>query len=181
MFAKSVLSFLVLGLCAAAPAAAFELTSPTLAGHDTIPMEQVFTKCGGSNVSPALAWSDPPAGTKSFAVTLFDPDARKGAGWWHWGVVDIPASVSALPAGAGAEGGAGLPAGAEQLVTSFGTAAYGGPCPPAGDPPHHYLFTIYALKTASVEAPPDAAVMDLDAVLKEQSLGSAQLVARFGR
>ena len=107
-------------------------------------------------MSPALAWKNPPAGTKGYAVTVYDPDAPTGSGWWHWVVYNIPATVTSLPVGAGDRGGAKLPAGALQGRTDFGTAGWGGPCPPKGDKPHRYVFTVHALKTDKLDVPADA-------------------------
>ena len=103
--------------------------------------------CSGGNASPALQWSHVPAGTRSFAITLFDVDEKATpSGWWHWIVYDIPATTRKLEAGAGTERSARLPAGTIQGRSDLGNAAYHGPCPAKGDPPHRYLFTIYALE-----------------------------------
>src|SRR3954465_14424129 len=110
---------------------------------------------GGQNVSPQLSWSGAPAGTKSFALTLYDPDAPTGSGWWHWVVYDIPATATELPQGAGS-GKAPLPAGTVQGKTDFGAAGYGGAGPPPGDKPHRYVFTVYALKVDKLDLPADA-------------------------
>ena len=109
--------------------------------------------CAGGNQSPHLKWSDIPTGTRSFAVTCFDPDAPTGSGFWHWVVCNIPANVTELPLGAGS-GGTSLPASALQVRMDFGKPGYGGPCPPKGDHPHRYFFTVHAV---SMEALPVAA------------------------
>lgn len=132
-------------------AAAFTLTSPEFTTGGTLPRAQAnrIDDCGGSNVSPGLRWSGAPAATKSYALTVFDPDANPPRGWWHWIAFDIPANVHAFPTGS-------VPAGVRQASNSFGEVGYGGPCPPPG-PPHHYVFTLYALDAAHVSGAPDAA------------------------
>ena len=100
--------------------------------------------CAGGNQSPHLAWSDVPEGTETLAVTCYDPDAPTGSGFWHWVVVNLPADTTELAAGAGSAGGS-LPDGALQVRTDFGQPGYGGPCPPQGDHPHRYLFTVHAV------------------------------------
>src|SRR6266571_4858543 len=104
----------------------------------TIAEAQVFKGfgCEGKNVSPSLAWRNAPAGTKSFAITVYDPDAPTGSGWWHWIVFDIPADVTSLPAGVGNPASGQTPKGAVQSKNDFGKPGYGGPCPPQGDKPH---------------------------------------------
>src|SRR5205085_8703165 len=107
---------------------ALDLTSADVANGAMLRSAQVHTRCGGENRSPALAWSGAPKGTQSYAVTMFDPDANGGRGFWHWLVFNIPGSAQGLPAGAGAE--TGLPNGAVQAQNDFGTPGYGGACPP---------------------------------------------------
>src|SRR5262249_44010338 len=110
---------------------AFSLASTDLVGG-MFSVAQTFNGfgCSGQNVSPALRWSNPPAGTQSFVLTMFDPDAPTGSGFWHWTVFDIPATTTGLPANAGAQAGGSLPAGAVQGYVDFGRPGYGGPCPP---------------------------------------------------
>lgn len=105
--------------------------------------------CSGENISPEITWVNAPKDTKSFAVTMYDPDAPTGSGWWHWTIVNIPASASTLQEGAGNDL-AKLPPGAVQGRTDYGKAGYGGPCPPPGKP-HRYIFTVFALKAEKIE------------------------------
>ena len=160
----------------------FTLTSPDIAAGQTMSTAQVFNGfgCSGGNVSPALSWSHAPAGTKSFALLVHDPDAPTGSGWWHWVLYDIPADTSSLPAGAGDPKKNLLPAGAMQGRTDFGTPGYGGPCPPPGKP-HRYYFRLYALKVARLDVPPDATAAFIGFSVNAASLGKAELLGLYGR
>ena len=125
----------------------FTLTSKTLGGQATSTEEFNGFGCTGDNQSPQLSWANAPEGTKSFAVTMYDPDAPTGSGWWHWVVFDIPASVDELIANAGNAKLNLTPPGAIQSMTNYGFAGYGGPCPPEGHGLHQYIITVHALKT----------------------------------
>jgi Raf kinase inhibitor-like YbhB/YbcL family protein len=137
--------------------------------------------CTGANQSPALSWSGAPAGTKSFALTVYDPDAPTGSGWWHWVVYNIPANVTSLPRDAGDASKNLLPAGSAQGNTDFGTPGYGGPCPPTGDKPHHYIFTIYALNTDKLDIPANATAAYVGFNIHAHVLGKSTLTALYGR
>ena len=171
--------------CAIGAAAAdggFRLQSPTVAPDSMLSNDQVYSGfgCSGKNISPALTWTDAPRATKSFAVTVYDPDAPTGSGWWHWVVYNIPANVTELPAGAGNAGGK-LPAGALQGHTDFGTSGFGGACPPAGDKPHRYIFTVYALKSEKISVPDEASAAMVGFMIHSNALAQASLTARYGR
>jgi len=170
------LAFTAACLAVAAQAAPFVLTSPTLADNGLVPREHVYSGCNGLNRSPALSWTGAPAGTKSFAVTVFDPDAPHQGGWWHWLVFDIPADAKGLAENAGDA----LPLGAVQSRSDFGTAAYGGPCPPPGKP-HRYVFTVYALKTANLAATANDPPVKVDAAIRKNALAKASITAKYGR
>ncbi len=161
----------------------FTLTSPTIKPGDFLNDEQVFNGfgCSGKNLSPALNWTTGPAGTKSYAVTVYDPDAPTGSGWWHWIVYNIPEDVTELSAGAGDSTGKMLPSGAVQGRTDYGTHAFGGACPPTGDKPHHYIFTVYALKIEKIDVPADSTAALIGFMMNANSLGKATFTAKYGR
>jgi Raf kinase inhibitor-like YbhB/YbcL family protein len=137
--------------------------------------------CDGGNVSPALEWSGAPAGTKSFALTCYDPDAPTGSGWWHWVMFDIPANLAALPAGAGDPAGGTSPAGAVQTNTDFGKPGYGGPCPPPGHGPHRYVFTLHALKCDRLGVEPSSTAALVGFNLHFNALATASFTVHYGR
>jgi hypothetical protein len=108
--------------------------------------------CAGKNISPELEWSGAPAQGKSFAITVYDPDAPTGSGFWHWVVFNIPPNTKKLSRGAGDPKQNKMPAGAVQSRTDFGTPGWGGPCPPAGDKAHRYIFTLYVVDVDKLDA-----------------------------
>lgn len=135
--------------------------------------------CTGGNLSPSLAWSGAPDGTKSYVITMRDPDAPTGSGFWHWSMFNIPASVTELPEGLGA--GAPVPEGSVLARNDLSQNAYAGACPPEGAPAHRYVFTIYAMPEASLplDATASSALVSFFAI--NSSLASASLTATFGR
>jgi Raf kinase inhibitor-like YbhB/YbcL family protein len=181
----SIAAFAVGVLAAGAvQAQSLTLTSPDIPEGGTIASEQVITGfgCTGGNTSPALSWSGAPAGTKSFAVSMFDPDAPTGSGFWHWVVFNIPAGTTSFAKGAGDVKKKLMPKGAIQSRTDFGTPGYGGPCPPAGDKPHHYQITVFAVDVDKLPFAKNhnasAAMVGFD--LHFHTLAKATLTGLFG-
>jgi len=167
-----------------ASAEGLELTSPDVKVNEPIPATFVYNGfgCTGQNLSPALSWKNAPAGTKSFAIMVHDPDAPTGgAGFWHWVVLNLPASTTALPRGAGAADGKALPAGAKQITTDFGTPGWGGPCPPQGSEPHMYYFTVYALKVDKLDLPANATASLAGFMINANALDRAVITALYSR
>lgn len=180
--AMALSTMLTLGACGSSNMP-FSLSSPDIGADGVIQNAQAFNSfgCTGNNQSPRLMWQGAPVGTKSFAVTMYDPDAPTGSGFWHWTVLDLPASTTSLGSNAGAAGNAGLPAGAFQGYTDYGSSAYGGPCPPVGDTPHHYVFTVYAMNIASAGLNAGATGGLVGFVAKANSIASASFTATYGR
>ncbi len=157
------------------------LKSKDLAGQLT--EEQVFSGfgCTGKNISPELSWVNAPKNTKSFAVTVYDPDAPTGSGWWHWVIFDIPTTSNQLLADAGNVEKNIAPKGVVQSVTDFGGFGFGGACPPKGDAPHQYIFTVHALDVESLGLDKNASAAKVGYYLSNHTLAKASLVAYFGR
>ena len=167
----------------AANAAGLTLTSADIKQGASIANEQVFNGfgCTGGNLSPALSWSGAPSGTKSLALSIYDPDAPTGSGVWHWVVFNIPADTTSLPKGAGDVKKKLMPKGAIQSRTDFGADGYGGPCPPPGDKPHRYILTVYALKTEKIDVPADSSPAMVGFMLHANELAKASITAHYGR
>lgn len=151
-------------------AAAFTLASLTFRPNSTLPQTAVYNRCGGTNISPELHWTGKPRGTRSLALTLFDPDAT--GGWYHWVAYNFPPSTNRLDAGAR------LPIG-ELGATSFKQLGYGGPCPPPGKA-HHYIFTLYALNVRKI-GPAGMTGPRLEAALRRHMLGRTSITGLYGR
>lgn len=185
MLNKSVITLAILsfGLFTNAEAAGFMFSSPAIKPDSMLTQDQVFNGfgCSGKNISPPLKWSNAPAGTKSFAITVYDPDAPTGSGWWHWVVYNVPADVHELPEGAGDAAGTGIPKDAKQGRTDFGSAGFGGACPPAGDKPHRYIFTVHALKVEKLDVPADATAALIGYMINANRIGKASFTAKYGR
>ena len=161
------------------------LTSRSFSDGDYLANEHALSEaygfgCAGGNLSPQLSWSGAPEGAKSFALTCFDPDAPTGSGFWHWVVVNVPASVASLALGAGSADGS-MPAGALQTRTDFGAPGYGGPCPPEGDHPHRYLFTLHAVGQESLPVEADTSAAVVGFMLNFNTLAKASLMGLYKR
>lgn len=161
-------------------ASAFSLSSADIPADFRLTQQHVFKGfgCSGENISPQLSWRNPPAGTKSYAITVFDPDAPTGSGWWHWTMVNIPAQIHDLPTGADKNT---LPSGVVQGRNDFGYAGFGGACPPPGDKPHHYQFTVWALNTATLPLDSEASGALVGFMLNAHVIAKAKFTATYGR
>ncbi len=156
----------------------FTVTSTDVTDGAPLPLDQMsgIFGAGGKDISPQLSWRGFPAGTKSFVVTMYDPDAPTASGFWHWAVVDIPADVTSLPRGAGDETGSGLPAGAFQLRNDAGLARFIGAAPPPGNGRHRYFIVVHAVDVASLGIPRDATPAFLGFNLFSHTLARAMIV-----
>ena len=161
----------------------FVLSSEQIRPGDRLSNEQVFKGfgCDGGNQSPSLRWQGAPQGTKSYAVTLYDPDAPTGSGWWHWVIFNIPAATHSLESGAGDVKAGKAPKGSIQSETDFGVVGFGGACPPEGDKAHRYQFTVYALDTDQLPLKQGASGAMVGFYLNQHALAKATLEATYSR
>jgi Raf kinase inhibitor-like YbhB/YbcL family protein len=183
-----LVSLMCLGCLIANQACAegFTLESDDIGGQ--LSEAQVFNGygCKGGNTSPQLRWRNVPPGTKSFAVTVYNPDAPTGSGWWHWVVFNIPADIRELKRGAGNPEKNLAPKGSIQSMTDWGRPGYGGACPPKGEI-HRHIFTVYALDFEKVRLDPEnlldahATPAMLGCVMAGHIIAKASLIAYYGR
>ena len=149
-----------------------QLISTGIPANGRIDLKFAEGGVGGQNVVPDLTWSDSPAEAKSFAITIYDPDAPTGSGWWHWVAVDLPATITSIAEGAR------LPESAREWVNDYGYIGYGGPYPPPG-PAHHYVFTVYAVATERLDVPDQASSAVARMTLLASAIDSASFTALF--
>ena len=159
----------------------FTLSSEDIGGQATSIEEFNGFGCTGENKSPQLSWENAPEGTKSFAVTMYDPDAPTGSGWWHWVVFDIPANAKELKSNAGNVALNLAPKGAIQSITNYGATGYGGPCPPEGHGLHQYIITVYALKTDMLGLDADTNPAIVGYYLWNNTIEKASIVTYYQR
>jgi Raf kinase inhibitor-like YbhB/YbcL family protein len=193
---QKIVALIAVALVAAASFSDAVLSAPRRTPHSTFVLAssdpqlvsavpEIYTAkafgCSGGNQSPELHWTGAPSGTESFVITLFDRDERSTpSGWWHWVVYDLPKDTTRLPQGAGSERSF-IPATALQGRSDLGEDAYHGPCPAKGDPPHRYVFTIYALNVAKLPVAADSSGAMVTSIAQDHLLGKAVLVAHYGR
>ncbi len=174
---------MLLAGAASASAAQMTLSSPDIKPGARIADEQVANGfgCSGKNISPALSWSGAPKGTKSFALSIHDPDAPTGSGFWHWVMFNIPADTTSLAKNAGDPKAALTPAGAVQGHNDAGSQGYFGPCPPKGDKPHHYNIQLFAVDVDKVDADENASPAVVGFNLHFHTLAKATLTGLWSR
>ncbi|MEM9088033.1 MAG: YbhB/YbcL family Raf kinase inhibitor-like protein [Cyanobacteria bacterium P01_F01_bin.53] len=182
MFGKFIPFGFLLATVIVSPVAAqdFNLTSTTVSEGTTLTNAHVFEGfgCAGENQSPQLSWTGAPEGTKSYAINVYDPDAPTGSGWWHWNVVNIPATTTAIAQNA--SGNDTLPGEALEIRNDYGTIGFGGACPPPGEV-HRYIFTVYALGTESLELPENPSNALVGFMIRANMLESASITAVYNR
>ena len=160
---------------------AFSLGSTSIRDGQTLSIKQVYNGmgAGGINLSPQLSWKKAPLGTKSLAITMFDPDAPTGSGWWHWVVFNIPAATRSLPEGASLT--SAMPDGCIESLTNFGKPGFGGAAPPPGDKPHHYIVTLYAVDVDHLDLNASTPPARVGADLKKHTIAMVSIMGLYSR
>lgn len=177
------LSSLLFAIVSAQHVAALSLSSNDIQSGKMMGSQQEFNGfgCTGENLSPHLRWQNAPKGTKSFAITAYDPDAPTGSGWWHWQVVNIPVKVTELTTGAGSEKGNALPSASMQISNDYGSAAFGGACPPVGHGKHRYRFTVHALSVEKLDLTPQVSGALAGYMINSKTLETSTIEALYVR
>lgn len=181
---KSIRLLAAIATLAVAPVVhGFELTSKDINAGELMAKAQEYKGfgCDGGNLSPQLAWHNPPKGTKSFAITVYDPDAPTGSGWWHWLAFNIPANVDHLVGNAGDPSAGLAPKGMVQHRSDYGSIGFGGACPPPGDKAHRYQFKVFALDVDRLDIAPESSAALVGYMLNAHKLGTAELEALYKR
>ncbi|BAK70717.1 YbhB/YbcL family Raf kinase inhibitor-like protein [Aliarcobacter butzleri] len=155
----------------------FTLTSSDLKGQLTKKQEFNGFGCSGENISPQLSWENAPKGTKSFAITVYDPDAPTGSGWWHWVVFDIPSNKTTLASGFGNSDSKE----AIQSITDYGKTGFGGACPPVGDKAHRYIFTVHALDIETLGLDKNTNAATVGYYINSHSIAKASIISYYNR
>ena len=166
-----------------AQSALLKISSSDIAPNSTITSKHVFNGfgCTGENAFPQISWSNPPLGTKGYALTVYDPDAPTGSGWGHYAAINIPSTYNSLPASIAAENKFSVKDGIKQIRNDFGNYSFGGPCPPVGDKAHRYIFTIYALKTDKLDVPETATTALAGYMINQNSIAKASFTGFYKR
>ncbi len=161
----------------------FSISSLNFKNGGTLSNESVFNGfgCSGKNFSPEISWKNPPHGTKSFALSVYDLDAPTGSGWWHWMLINIPANYSKLPLNFGKQNKFELKDKIVQVRNDFGIYGYGGPCPPKGNKPHRYIFTLHALKVKKIDLESTATAAFAGFLINQNTLEKSQIEGIYGR
>lgn len=179
----SILTLLTISLSSTVWADKFTLMSSDIREGEFMSNAQEFTGfgCKGGDLSPQLSWKNAPEGTKSFAITAYDPDAPTGSGWWHWQIVNIKSSVSELKAGAGSSKAKLAPVASMQIKNDYGSRGFGGACPPKGHGVHHYRFTVHALSVEELALPEDASGALAGYMINANTLETSTIEALYKR
>jgi Raf kinase inhibitor-like YbhB/YbcL family protein len=179
----SPLVIISLGFSVSAFAGPFTLSSQDISQGEFMSKAHEFTGfgCSGKDLSPQLAWSGAPEGTKSFAITVYDPDAPTGSGWWHWQIVNIPKDVTEIKANAGSTKEKLTPDGSMQIKNDYGQRGFGGACPPSGHGIHHYRFTVHALSVDNLALPEGASGALAGYMINANTIESATIESLYKR
>lgn len=179
----TLFTVLSLSLSSSIFAGSLTLSSQDITQGQTMSNAQEFNGfgCSGKDLSPQLQWSGTPQGTKSFAITAYDPDAPTGSGWWHWQIVNIDKNTTHLKTGAGSKETSVAPKGSMQVKNDYGNPAFGGACPPKGHGVHRYQFTLHALSVEKLDLPTDASGALAGYMINANTIESSTIEALYER